>query len=195
MNADFFKSFASFEQLIADESVGVLPQIAFVGRSNVGKSSLLNMLTNRKGLAVTSQKPGRTRLINFFQINKELYFVDLPGYGFSSASKSTTDGWTSAITDYLTRSPHLRLVFVLLDIRHAPTQLDIAMLHFLQSNSIAFKILATKADKLSRSAALVHRQKLAQSLGLASTDIIVTSSTAKQGRQEVLTLVQNLTIL
>ncbi|MCL2587427.1 MAG: ribosome biogenesis GTP-binding protein YihA/YsxC [Firmicutes bacterium] len=186
MDAQFYKSFTKIEQM---EEVGDLPQVAFVGRSNAGKSSLLNMLTNRKGLAVTSQKPGRTRLINFFNINNKIYFVDLPGYGYSVANKSTTDGWGNTITEYLLKSQQLKLVFVLMDIRHEPSPLDVTMLHFLQAHSLPFKIIATKADKLSKSQQQNHRQKLAAALGVGTSNIIVTSASAKLGREEVMGLV------
>ena len=189
MNAEFYKSFTKLEQMTDIEP---LPQVAFVGRSNVGKSSLLNMLTNRRGLAVTSQKPGRTRLINFFRV-KDMYFVDLPGYGYSVANKSMTEGWGESVTSYLVNSEKLRMVFMLLDIRHAPSELDITMLHFLQSHSLPFKIIATKADKFSRSQASLHRQKLAAALGIGAADIIVTSATSRLGRDEVFdTLAKNL---
>jgi len=187
IQAEFYKSFANISQM---EDVKSMPQIAFVGRSNAGKSSLLNMLTNRRGLAITSQKAGRTRLINFFEIKNEYYFVDLPGYGYSSASKGTTQGWGEAIAEYLVNSKHLRLVFILLDIRHDPSQLDVAMLHFLQSHSIPFRILATKCDKLSRAQSHNHRQKLASFLGLGIADIILTSAQNRQGRQDVFDILE-----
>jgi len=186
MHAQFVKSFAKFDQMIDIEP---LPQIAFVGRSNAGKSSLLNMLTNHKGLAVTSQKPGRTRLINFFKCRGDnlspVHFVDLPGYGYSVASKSAEHGWGVEITNYLVKSEHLKLVFVLLDIRHSPSALDISMLHFLQGHGITFKILATKCDKLSRAQHGNAKVKLATTLGLGKDDIILTSATSRQGREEV----------
>ena len=182
-SAKFVTSAATFDQV---KKLPELPEYAFVGRSNVGKSSLLNMLVNQKNLAVTSSTPGRTRLINFFLVNNEIYFVDLPGYGFAKAAKSTKDGWNDNIGEYLTTSRNLKKVFVLLDIRIAPTDNDIAMLHFLQANNIAFRIIATKADKLSRAAAHTARTKLATTLGLASTDVILSSSKDKLGRAEIL---------
>jgi len=188
MHAQFVKSFAKFEQMVEIEP---LPQIAFVGRSNAGKSSLLNMLTNHKGLAVTSQKPGRTRLINFFKVN-DIHFVDLPGYGYSVASKSAEHGWGVEITNYLVKSEHLKLVFVLLDIRHAPSALDVGMLHFLQGHGITFKILATKCDKLSRAQQGNAKMKLATTLGLGKDDIILTSATNRQGREIILSILTNL---
>lgn len=170
-----------------------LSQIAFVGRSNVGKSSLLNMLTNQKKLAVTSQTPGRTRLINFFEIkigDTNIHFVDLPGYGFAKASKSQKYGWGENITEFLTKSENIKCVFVLLDIRREPSDLDLAMLHFLQTHGIPFSILATKIDKISRSQALQLRKKLSSSLGVADADIIMTTAKDKQGRDEIFTRIQ-----
>lgn len=191
-SAEFLKSFERFDQM----GVGDLeprPEFAFVGRSNVGKSSLLNMLCNSKKLAVTSQTPGRTRLINFFNIrlgSKEdeqtVYFVDLPGYGFSAAGKGTTQGWSQSITEYLTKSENLRRVFVLVDIRHEPSGLDEAMLNFLQSHSIPFKIIATKCDKFSRAQMNLQRLKISQSIGIGKDDIILTSASSKLGREDIL---------
>lgn len=212
MEAKFVTSCATFEQTkaIAPD----LPQFAFVGRSNAGKSSLLNMLTNQKRLAVTSQTPGRTRLINFFYIKYQnplktpnkysknektpnivniekvnIYLVDLPGYGFASASKSAKDGWGQHITDYLTKTPALRRVFVLMDIRHRPSALDMQMLHFLQTHGTPFTIIATKADKLSRAAANTHLCTLANHLGVGKFNIIVTSAKMRLGKEDILSII------
>ena len=187
---------AKFELSIADplkqSPSKKLPQFAFVGRSNVGKSSLLNMLVNQKKLAVTSSTPGRTRLINFFNVHlspdTEIYLVDLPGYGFAAASKQATGGWNESIGHYLTREKNLKRVFVLIDIRHKPTDLDLQMLGFLQSNDIPFSIIATKADKLSRPQVQHAVQTLTSAIGVARGDIIVTSASNAQGRSEVLGL-------
>jgi len=166
-----------------------LPQVAFIGRSNVGKSSLINMLCGRKKLAVTSQTPGRTRLINFFLINERFYFVDLPGYGFAASSKTTQDDWYENIGTYLTSAKGLRLVLVMLDAQILPTEKDIMALNFLQANGLHFIILASKTDKIARSKLPSVRQKFAQSLGVGEGDIIFTSSsgnTTDNGRGEVL---------
>ncbi|MCL2756017.1 MAG: ribosome biogenesis GTP-binding protein YihA/YsxC [Firmicutes bacterium] len=194
-SAKFVKSCPTIEHI---SDIPELPQIAFVGRSNVGKSSLLNMLVNQKKLAVTSQTPGRTRLINFFEVkfsrekgvDEDIHFVDLPGYGFAAASKSMKYGWGENITEYLVKSQQLELVFILLDIRHLPSELDLAMLHFLQSHGIPFSILATKVDKISRSESLNLRRKLANSIGVGERDIIMTSSKGTQGRVEVFARIQ-----
>ena len=178
-----------------------LPQLAFVGRSNVGKSSLLNMLVGQKGLAVTSSTPGRTRLINFFRVrlgqkilagdkdtNVEVFFVDLPGYGFAAGSKKMQHGWGESIPKFLIGSDKLQRVFVLLDIRRVPSDLDVSMLLFLQKNSIPFTILATKADKFSRAQVSNHVRVLAGHLGVGLSDIIATSAKG-QGRAEVLQII------
>jgi len=165
-----------------------LPKVAFAGRSNVGKSSLINMLVNQKALAITSSTPGRTRLINFFEVklqdNKELYFVDLPGYGFAKASKSMVGGWGDNIEEFLKSG--IALVMVLVDIRIPPTDYDKMMILFLQQNSIAFKIIATKSDKLSKAELGRTIQKFASSTGITPSDIISTSAKSRQGREQVL---------
>ena len=165
-----------------------LPMVAFAGRSNVGKSSLINMLVNQKGLAITSSTPGRTRLINFFEVrlqeNKDLYFVDLPGYGFAKASKSMVGGWGDNIEEFLKSG--ISLCMVLVDIRIPPTEYDRMMILFLQQNSIPFKIIATKADKLSKAELGRTIQKFASATGITPQDIISTSAKNKLGREQVL---------
>lgn len=191
-NADFVTSAKDHVDVLAQLKAGRikdLSQVAFVGRSNVGKSSLINMLCNRKKMAITSSTPGRTRLINFFNVkmdDKEFYFVDLPGYGFAAASKSAKDGWNENISGYLVRERNLRLVFVILDIRLNPSEKDVMCLHFLQSNGVPFSIIASKADKLSKGEVGRAVSKLAQSLGVGVGDIITTSGTKGTGRASVL---------
>ena len=189
-SAKFETSCVTYDQT---KSLQPIPQIAFVGRSNVGKSSLLNALVNQKNLAVTSSTPGRTRLINFFRIqyavrdvNLELFFVDLPGYGYAQASKNTQAGWGENITEFLTKSRPLRHVFVLLDIRHKPSPHDVAMLHFLQSHQISFSIIATKCDKVPRSKLHTHLKDLTSYLGLGRDDIIMSSVVDKLGTSEII---------
>ncbi len=145
-NAEFIKSVASLDQLPAKE----LPQIAFVGRSNVGKSSLLNKLLGRKRLALTSGTPGKTRLINFFLINHAFYLVDLPGYGFSKAPASVMQSWKSLIEGYLSKSSFLKVVVVLIDCRHGLMDSDLQMIEWLRYYDKPFIVVATKIDKLSR---------------------------------------------
>ena len=127
---------------------GHRPEIAFVGRSNVGKSTLLNILLNRRGLAKTSKKPGKTRLINFFDVNGTVHFVDLPGYGFAKVSKKERLAWERSITEYITGRDPLRLVMHLVDARHKPNDADRALLDMLDEAEVPALIVATKADKL-----------------------------------------------
>jgi GTP-binding protein len=128
-----------------------VPEVAFVGKSNVGKSSLINTLLNRKHLVKTSSTPGKTREINFFLINGGFRFVDLPGYGFSRAAKTKRDAWEGLIETYLTNRACLKGLVMILDIRHAPTALDQAMIAWLEEVGLRFVLVANKADKLSKS--------------------------------------------
>jgi GTP-binding protein len=161
-------------------------EIAFVGRSNAGKSSLINALTNQSKLAKTSSTPGKTRHINYFLLNEEFYLVDLPGYGYHKASKSDEKRWGNLIETYLLNSKNLSCVFVLMDIRHTPSELDKQMLTFLHYYNVPYVIIATKADKLSRPKLNNYATKLANNLGLTLQDIIITSANKKQGMQQIL---------
>lgn len=163
-----------------------ITEFAFVGRSNAGKSSLINALTNRNMLAKTSRTPGKTKHINYFLINNEFHIVDLPGYGYHKASKAAESKWVKLIDDYLLNSQNLACVFVLMDIRHTPSLLDKQMLAFLHYYQIPFVVIATKADKFSKSQRHIYALKLAQSLGLTINNIIVTSSDEKLGMEIVL---------
>ncbi len=178
----FVKSVASPKNLIND---GV-NQIAFVGRSNVGKSSLINMLVNNGKLARTSNTPGRTRLINYFLINDKFYFVDLPGYGYAKASKTMAEGWQSLIEPYIVNNPQLKCVCVLLDSRHAPNELDKQMIDFLVYYNVPFLLVATKCDKFSKSAVKPTLLKLANAVGVGISNIYGTSSSKKTGKEELL---------
>ena len=167
ITADYKTSAVKQEQFLTD-----LPEFAFVGRSNVGKSSLINSLTNKKRLAKTSITPGLTKMVNYFIINNSFYFVDLPGYGFSRTGKSHRELWSDLIEKYLMLSKQLRLVFLLLDIRHTPTELDMNMLKFLYLNNIPVKIIATKSDKVAKSKVKHYCQELAKKLFVGVEDII-----------------------
>lgn len=166
-----------------------LPEYAFIGRSNVGKSSLINMLTARKGLAMTSQKPGKTQLINHFIINDAWYLVDLPGYGYARLGKDSRDSLRRMIEDYVLERKELVLLFVLLDCRHDPQKIDLEFVQWLGEEGVPFALIFTKADKLSkgRLAANVeaYKAKLREEWE-ELPPIFVTSSEERMGRDELL---------
>ena len=180
-SAKFIKSATSI-----DNSLENFSQIAFVGRSNVGKSSLINMLTKNSKLCKTSSTPGRTRLINYFQINSDIYFVDLPGYGFAKASKTEVDGWQSMIEPYLVENENLKCVCMLVDSRIEPTNQDKQMLKFLNYYRIPFIIIATKCDKFGKSQIKPQMQKIANYLGVGKDNVFASSSETGYGRLEIL---------
>ena len=180
-SAKFTKSATSI-----DNSLENFSQIAFVGRSNVGKSSLINMLTKNSKLCKTSSIPGRTRLINYFQINSDIYFVDLPGYGFAKASKTEVDGWQSMIEPYLVENENLKCVCMLVDSRIEPTNQDKQMLKFLNYYRIPFIIIATKCDKFGKSQIKPQMQKIANFLGVGKDNVFASSSATGFGRLEIL---------
>lgn len=180
--SEFKISVASVNGFIKDG----LSQVAFVGRSNVGKSSLLNMLTNRNKLAKTSSTPGRTRLINYFLINNDFYFVDLPGYGYAKASKTEAMAWQSIIEPYLVNNKALKCVCVLVDIRHKPNELDKLMLDFLQYYSIPFLIVATKSDKLPKTKIKPALLQVANELKVGVDNVVATSSENRNGQEALL---------
>ncbi len=167
-----------------------LPEYAFIGRSNVGKSSLINMLTSRKSLAKTSGRPGKTQLINHFLINKNWFLVDLPGYGYARVSKSTKKVFQKFITDYFSKREQLVSAFVLIDIRHEPQKIDMEFMEWLGSNQIPFSIIFTKADKLKPGAITrnveTYLQTLEQGVWEEAPNHFVTSSSSGMGRDNVL---------
>ncbi len=168
-----------------------LPEIAFAGKSNVGKSSLINGLMNRKSYAKTSSTPGKTQTINFYNINEELYLVDLPGYGYAKVSEKEKREWGRLIERYLHSSEQLRAVFLLIDIRHDPSANDRLMYEWVVSQGYRPIIIATKLDKLKRSQVQKHLKAVRQGLGLPSgTAVIPFSSVTKQGRDEIWELVE-----
>lgn len=190
--ARFVTSVANLSQL---PDYGV-PEIAIAGKSNVGKSSFINFMVNQNKLAKTSQEPGRTRLLNYFEINKgEYYFVDLPGYGYAKVNKQEKQKWGGLIETYLKNSTRLINVFVLVDIRHEPSEDDLLMVHYLYAYGIPFTLIATKADKLSRAQQQKALAVIASKMGVGVKDILVTSSSQKTGKEQVLeridTLLQN----
>lgn len=187
INASYKTSVVDANNLLND---GV-PEFAFVGRSNVGKSSLINMLTGVKGLAKTSGTPGKTRMVNYFDVNNQFRFVDLPGYGFAKVEKSHLDVWSSLMGQYLQLSPQLLTTFVLLDIRHEPTNQDKQMINFLVYYGLPFMIIATKADKIAKTKVRQTVGVLAKSLNLRADAIIPTSSESGYGKDKLLSYIEN----
>ena len=168
-----------------------LPEVAFAGKSNVGKSSLINALMNRKSYARTSSQPGKTQTINFYNINEMMYFVDLPGYGFAKVSKETKEKWGKMIERYLRTSKQLRLVFLLIDIRHEPSANDVGMYEWIVSNGFYPVIIATKLDKINRSQIQKHVKMIKNTLQVAEgTPIVPFSAVTKQGRDEIWELME-----
>lgn len=172
-----------------------LPEYAFIGRSNVGKSSLINMLTQRKGLAMTSQKPGKTQLINHFLINNEWHLVDLPGYGFARVGQSNRERLKSIIEDYILEREQLTNLFILLDCRHEPQKIDLEFIEWAGENGVPFALVFTKADKLSKGKLTSNIEAYKQTL-LESWEelppIFITSSEAKEGRDELLNYIEDI---
>lgn len=170
-----------------------LPEYAFIGRSNVGKSSLINLLVERKGLAKTSSTPGKTQLINYFLINDDWYLVDLPGYGYAKTSKSSRNKWGKMIHEYLVKRDTLVCIFILIDSRHKPQNKDIDFINWVGASELPFVIVFTKCDKLSKTelaknmkAYQDHLYKYWQELPL----MFQTSTLDKRGREEILNFIQ-----
>lgn len=171
----------------------VLPEIAFAGKSNVGKSSLINGLVNRKALARTSSSPGKTQTINFYNVNKELYFVDLPGYGYASVSKEVKAKWGKMIENYLHKSPMLKAVFLLIDIRHEPSANDVNMYEWILANGFEPIIIATKLDKIKRNQIQKNLKIIRTGLNVVEgTKIFPFSAQTKQGKDEILNFIENI---
>ena len=162
------------------------PEVAFAGKSNVGKSSLINALMNRKSYARTSSQPGKTQTINFYNINDAMYLVDLPGYGYANASPAVKAKWGKMIEKYLRQSANLKQVFLLVDIRHDPSENDKMMYNWIVDNGFRPVIIATKLDKLKRSQIAKHVKAVRAGLGLKEDDILIQfSSQTKQGLDEL----------
>ncbi|OED39556.1 YihA family ribosome biogenesis GTP-binding protein [Flavobacteriaceae bacterium (ex Bugula neritina AB1)] len=172
-----------------------LPEYAFIGRSNVGKSSLINMLTDRKSLAKTSGKPGKTQLINHFIINKSWFLVDLPGYGYAKVSKSAKKVFQKFITSYFSKRSQLVSAFVLVDCRHEPQKIDLEFMQWLGENQIPFSIIFTKADKLTKTKLPIQIEQYINKMLEYWEEMpkyFITSSTSKQGKEEVLNYIQEI---
>lgn len=178
-SADFVKSAFDASHLVTDG----LPEIAFLGRSNVGKSSLLNSLLLRKGLARTSRTPGRTQSINYFLVNSALYFVDLPGYGYAKVPKAMRQEWGKLAGDYLETRAELALCVQLVDSRHKPSELDIELFDWLVENQRPHIVVATKADKLSANKLNQSLKLIKETLG--ADDILAYSSETGKGRDKL----------
>ncbi len=164
----------------------LLPEVAFAGKSNVGKSSLINALMNRKSLARTSSQPGTTQTINYYNINHAIYFVDLPGYGYAKANVKVKEQWGRMVENYLHKSKQLKQVFHLIDIRHAPTENDCMMYDWILHNGYQPIIIATKLDKIKRSQIQKQQSLILSTLNAAEgTAIVPFSAETKQGREEI----------
>jgi GTP-binding protein len=188
--SEFVSSFADVRKCPAPDK----PEFAFIGRSNVGKSSLINMLTGRKGLAKISVKPGKTQTINHFIINNSWYLVDLPGYGYASVSRSQRFSWGKMIEEYILKRENLYCLFVLIDSRLDPQPIDLSFISWAGSKEIPICILFTKTDKLKKNQLLPNRKRFENSL-LESWEelppMIITSSTEGKGKKEVLSFIKN----
>ena len=190
-SAEFVSSYVSYKDCPAADR----PEYAFVGRSNVGKSSLINMLLDRKKLVKTSQSPGKTQLINHFIINNNWYFVDLPGYGYAKVAKSMRKDFNKLIKEYAFNRENLMCLFVLLDSRHKPQKNDLDFMRWLGESQIPFSMIFTKVDKLSSSAVNKNIQNYKKEMlkeWEALPDIFITSSEQKIGRTEILDYIDKL---
>ncbi|MCD8039845.1 MAG: ribosome biogenesis GTP-binding protein YihA/YsxC [Lachnospiraceae bacterium] len=170
-----------------------LPELVFAGKSNVGKSSLINSLMNRKSLARISAQPGKTQTINYYNINQELYFVDLPGYGYAKVSLEEKQRWGKMVERYLRTSKQIRAVFLLTDIRHEPSANDRQMYEWILSNGYHPIIVATKLDKIKRSQLQKHLRMISKGLGADKQTILIPfSASSNQGRDEIYALIDRL---
>lgn len=186
--ADFVKS-AVYEKDYPEQLNNM--EFAFVGRSNVGKSSLINSITGRKKLAKTSKTPGRTQLINYFKINNEFFIVDLPGYGFAKVPKKMKAEWGKTMDRYIA-SPRKKLVFVLLDIRRIPSQEDIEMLVYLDHHDIPFKIIFTKMDKVSNNEKFKIMKEIKKKIEFHNEDVFFHSSLSDNGKEDILNFIETM---
>jgi GTP-binding protein len=187
--AEFVSSHADVKKCPPPEK----PEFAFIGRSNVGKSSLLNMLTGKKKLAKTSNKPGKTQTINHFIINDRWYLVDLPGYGYATASKEKREGFGKIIENYVLKRENLNCLFILIDARLEPQKIDLEFIHWAGEKEIPLCLLFTKADKLTKNQLkrniTIYRSTLRETWD-ELPPMVITSSTTKQGKEEVLSFIE-----
>lgn len=172
----------------------LLPEVAFVGRSNVGKSSLINTLVNRRHLVKTSSTPGRTQLINFFEINGSFTFVDLPGYGYAKVPKKVVKSWGEMIETYLSTRKTLKGVVMLMDIRRTPGKDEHDLVNWFRHYAIDMRIVLTKSDKFSNQKRKVHHEKCAQVIGLPKEELICFSAKTRLGRERLLNEIEPWTI-
>jgi GTP-binding protein len=188
-DAKFISSFASFERLPTDGK----PEIAFIGRSNVGKSSLINAITERKNLAKTSSTPGKTQLLNYFSINGDYYLVDMPGYGYAKTSKEKRMDWAKLTDEYFRKRKSLRAVGVLVDSRHSELESDVMVVEWLAEQEIPFFLVLTKTDKPTQSEVSQHERLLRQNV-VPALGIFKTSSEKGRGIRELREFVSNLAV-
>ena len=173
--------------------VNTKPEVAFAGKSNVGKSSLINALMNRKSLARTSAQPGKTQTINYYNINDDIYYVDLPGYGYANANENVKAQWGKMIEDYLHKSEMLRAVFLLIDIRHKPSENDRIMYDWVCNNGYNPIIIATKLDKINRSQIQKQVKLIKETLQVEKGTVVIPfSATSKQGRDEIYEIIDRI---
>ncbi len=188
ISAKYLTSVTQKEKLLTDE----VSEFAFVGRSNVGKSSIINNLVGIKGLAKASSTPGLTKMINYFEVNGgQLRFVDLPGYGYHKAGKKSEKMWAELIEQYLLHSEQLKTVFMLVDCRIVPTEDDLIMRDFLVQTGRNFMIIATKCDKLSQQKQRLSKKQIADRLKVRQEAIVMHSSQTSQGKEQILTYIEN----
>ncbi|MBQ8823495.1 MAG: YihA family ribosome biogenesis GTP-binding protein [Lachnospiraceae bacterium] len=173
--------------------VNTKPEVAFAGKSNVGKSSLINALMNRKSLARTSSQPGKTQTINYYNINDDIYYVDLPGYGYANANENVKAKWGKMIEDYLHQSEMLKAVFLLIDIRHKPSENDRIMYDWVVHNGYHPIIIATKLDKINRSQIQKQVKLIKETLQVEKGTVVIPfSATTKQGRDEIYEIIDRI---
>lgn len=187
INARYLTSVVKADDILKDEMV----EFAFVGRSNVGKSSLINCLVGKKNLAKTSSTPGLTKMVNYFVVNEKFRIVDLPGYGYAKTGQKHIANWAGLMEEYLLQSPNLKTVFVLVDCRIKPTELDHMMLDFLNSYQIPFMVVMTKVDKLAKSKVSQAASVIARELGIRKEMIIPFSSETGVGKENLLSYIES----